>query len=458
MYPTIYHGLRLFWPGGLEVRRNLRELERTQWLAHDELGAWQFARIKELIGYAYEQVPYYRDLYRRLDVHPEDIRTFQDFQSLPFLTKEDVRSHLEAMISPVLRSGALTDHTGGSTGKPLRFVVDRSFHRWDAALEFRGRGWYGAREGDKIALIWGAQRDMHMWSQRARLKAKIVRERYLNAFSMTESKMRAFAEMLVRWQPDVLRAYGSALSLFARFLEQEGIGRIQPRIIELTAEKVTGPERRFLEEVFQCPVADWYSSREMGTIAFQCPQGGRHVCETRYLELIADGNVQGPGQMGEVVITSLHQFTMPFIRYKLEDIAVYDSNPCACGRGLPVLREVVGRTNDYLVTVDGQFVHPEYFADVLMLRPEIARYQIHQPDEEHITVRLACKEGVDQAWLEGVRQELQVFLGGRTQILLETVDELPLTPAGKHRFIISQIKSPFAELACQMKEIDDLGK
>jgi len=425
----------------------LQELERTQWLAPDELRTWQFTRIRELIRYAYDHVPYYRDLYRSLDIHPEDIRTFQDFQALPFVTKEDVNSHLDRMISPQLRKGALTDYTGGSTGKPLRFVVDRSFHRWDAALELRGRGWYGAREGDKVALVWGAQRDMHEWGWRARLKAKIVRERYLNAFSMTESKMKAFAEMLIRWQPAMFRAYGSALCLFAEYVRDRGIDGIRPRFTELTAEKVTGPQRQLLEEVFHCSVATWYSSREMGTIAFQCPPGGRHVCETRYLELVADGKVVEPGQMGEVVITSLHQFTMPFIRYKLADIAVYEPNPCSCGRGLPILGEVLGRTNDFLVTADGQFIHPEYFAYTFRARAEVARYQVYQPDQEHLTVRLVCRDEVDQAWLQEVRQELLGQLGNRMQLTLETVDDIPLSPAGKHRFIVSEITAPFADEA-----------
>jgi phenylacetate-CoA ligase len=447
MYASLYHAGRLLWPGGLDVRRKLQELERTQWFSPDELQAWQFARIQNLIRYAYDQVPYYRDLYRQLDIHPEDVRTWQDFQALPFVTKTDVNNHLEAMVSPQLRRGALPRSTSGSTGEPTRFFVDRSYHRWDAALEFRGRGWYGAREGDKIALVWGALRDMHISNWRDRLKAKIVRERYLNAYGMTEEKMKAFAEMLVRWQPTMFRAYASALSLFAGFVKQQGIGGIRPKFIELTAEVVTGPQRELLEEVFQCPVVDWYSTLEMGTIALQCPHGGRHVCETRYLELVADGKVQEPGQMGEVVITSLHQFTMPFIRYKLNDIAVYQPSPCACGRGLPVLREVMGRTNDYLVTVDGKFVYPEFFASALERRPEIVRFQVHQLDQQHLTVKLVCKEDVDQVWLDGVRRDLQARLGSRMHILLETVDEIPLTSAGKHRFVISEISPPFVQQA-----------
>lgn len=442
MYASVYSALKLLWPGGLDVRRKLRELERTQWLPREQLEAWQLVRIQKLVQHAYEHVPYYHDWYRRLGIRPQDIKTLKDFQSLPFLTREDVVNHLDSLICPELRSGAQDRHTGGSTGQPMRFVIDQLFRRWDLALEFRGRGWYGAREGDKVALVWGVESDLHVRNWRARLKARILREQYLNAFCMTEANMKAFADMLVQWQPTILRAYAMALSLFAQFLKERGIEGIRPRFIELTSEKVTDRQRRLLEEVFQCKVADWYSSRELGTIAFQCPEGGRHVCETRFLEVVADGRVVEPGQLGEVVITSLHQYTMPFIRYKIGDLAVYEPGTCPCGRGLPVLRQVVGRTNDFVVTADGRFVESGYFDAVLETKSEIARYQVHQLDKQHLQVRLVCKREVDQDWLEDVRSELQAHLGADMHISLQVVDNIPLTSAGKHRCVTSAIELP----------------
>jgi phenylacetate-CoA ligase len=443
MYANLYHAGRLLWPGGLKVRRLLRELERTQWFSPDELRAWQFARIQNLIRYAYDEVPYYRDRYRRLDIHPDDIRTWQDFQALPILTKEKATSNLDALVSSEMRGKIQPNETGGSTGRPFRFFVDESYHRWDAALELRGRGWYSAREGDKIALVWGAQRDMHMWDWRARLKAKIVRERYLNAYSMTESKIKAYAEMLVRWQPAMFRAYPTPLVLLAQYLKEKRITGIRPKFIETTAEKVTGPQRQVLEEFFQCPVADWYSARELGTIAFQCPNGGIHVAETRYLEIVSDDQVIEPGELGEVLVTSLNQFAMPFIRYRIDDLAIYEPSPCSCGRGLPVLRKIVGRRNDMIFTSDGLFVEEGYFALLFHNRPEIVRYQVYQPDRKRLEVRFVCKEKVDAPWCENVLDELQEHFGPNMSISLQIVDEIKLTRAGKHRYVISDVKSDF---------------
>jgi len=443
VYPKVYRTLRRFFPGGPETRRHLRELERTQWLARYELEREQLARLKALVAYAYEQVPYYRELYRRNGVRPEAIRSFRDFQQVPFLTKEEVNNNLNSLISPEFSDRVKPDSTGGSTGQPMRFFIDKSFHWWDAALEFRGRRWYGVSEGDKIAWVWGAARDMHIWSRKARLKAKIQQNRYLNAFDITDEKMKAFAEMLVRWRPEMFRAYASALSLFARYLKEHGITGIRPKLIETTAEKVTDPQRELLEEVFGCKVADWYTARELGTIGFQCPQGGMHVCETRYLEVIANGKPAAPGELGEVVVTSLHQYAMPVIRYKIGDMAIYDPKPCPCGRGLPVLREVVGRIQDFLVTADGHFVHGGYFPHTFREWPEIKEYQVYQPNKASLEVRIVCGKRVDSVWLERLRAEVQNRFGPGTRIVISIVDNIPLTKAGKHRFIISDVKPDF---------------
>jgi phenylacetate-CoA ligase len=123
MYSTIYRTMRPFWPGGLEMRRHLQELEQTQWFSREELEAWQLARIQRLVKHACENVPYYRDLYKRLDIHLSDIKSLKDFRALPFLTREDVNNHLDRLVSPDLRNKALPDSTGGSTGQPMHFLL-----------------------------------------------------------------------------------------------------------------------------------------------------------------------------------------------------------------------------------------------------------------------------------------------------------------------------------------------
>ncbi len=235
MYSTLYRLFRWLWPPERAMRRYLRELEQTQWLSREDLEAWQLQRLIALVAHAYENVPYYRHRYQALDIHPQDIKTLQDFQVLPFLTKEEVNQHREELVAANFQGKLRPNQTGGSTGLPMRFFHEDSFWHWNVVL-WRARNWYGIQSGDKMAWIWGAKADMPAWTWQNRLKAAVMRQRYLNAFSMTEAKMRDFAEMLVGWQPKIIRVYPSTLEIFARYLKENDITGIRPRLIEATAE------------------------------------------------------------------------------------------------------------------------------------------------------------------------------------------------------------------------------
>lgn len=175
MYSQIYQAMRLVWPGGLETRRHLHDLKRTQWLSRSELEALQLRRIQQLVRDAYENVPFYRERYQREGIHPENIKSLEDFQILPFLTGEEVSNHLDRLVSTGFRGKLHPSESGGSTGRSIQFFVGDSFWWWNVALELRRRGWYGVQEGDKVAWFWGAARDMPGWSATERMKAHIMR-------------------------------------------------------------------------------------------------------------------------------------------------------------------------------------------------------------------------------------------------------------------------------------------
>ncbi len=440
IYPYLYSAMRLLSPGGLSRRGNLGELERTQWLSGPELEKVRFERIRKVVRYAFENVPYYHERYKREGIHPEDIKTYSDFEALPFLTKEDVGNHLNDLVSREFRGRLYLSQTGGSTGKATRFFTENQSSNWGGTILVRGRGWYGVPEGAKMAWVWGAMRDIEdgRWAQR--LKARTKRHRYLNAFSMTKESMEDFAVMLTRWKPDMIRAYPSALQIFASFVREEGTHGISPKFVETTAEKLTASQRTLFEDVFHCPVADCYSSRELYEMAYQCPQGGQHVCETVYLEIVADGRVVPVGRPGEVVATSLTKFGMPFIRYRIEDMAAYDPRSCPCGRGLPVLRDIAGRSSSFIAIPDGRLIDGGFFELLLSGKPEVRQFQVHQKDALHIDVNLVCNDHISSGWLNVVERELRERVGEDVAINIRIVERITLSPAGKHHYIISDLQ------------------
>ena len=442
----MYSGLLYFMKkylqrGHKEYRRSLRELKQTEWISREKLEAMQLQKIQRLVKYAFENVPFYRERYQREGLHPQDIKSFKDFQALPFLTRDDVNNNLKLLVSRVYQGDTYEDMTGGSTGTPMHFIMDKRALWESSAVETRCRGWYGIIPGDKMAWVWGNPKDFPSWRWRSRLGARIRRRRYLNSRTMDELKMQDFAEMLLRWQPAMFRAYPSALYLFASYLKEQNVLNIRPKLIEVGAEKTTLQQRQLFEEVFQAPVADAYGAWESGSIAYQCPEGSLHIIENRYVELVSGDQVVPPGQMGDVVITPLNQYAMPFIRYKNNDIGILESASCACGRNMPVLREVVGRDCDLLVNPDGKVVHWSSIKITVEKIPGIYRYQVYQPDKQHIEVRLLCKQLPDAAKLEAhISNELQPCFGDKMLISVKLVNHIEFTKAGKHRYIISEVK------------------
>jgi phenylacetate-CoA ligase len=440
MYPAIYKTLRGFTSNGRAVQRLLEEMQKSQWLSREELDSIRFGRLQNLVRHAYENIPYYRETYQKHDIHPQDIKSWKDFQSLPMLTKEEVVNNKEKMVWPEMRGKLGVVHTGGSTGMPLHCYVDQSYWQWMQAFEWLGRGWYDVKEGEKIAWIWGAERDMDDRSWKSRIK----RNRFLDATYLNPSRMRAFAELLIRWKPAMFLGFPSAVALFAQFLSDNHIKGIRPKLIETTSEKLSRSQRKLLEDVFQCKVADAYGSREIGSITFECEAGNQHVMEGCHLELIDDGRPVPAGEMGEVVLTSLHQYGMPLIRYRIMDMGIYQPHACSCGRGLPSLREVVGRTSAFIVTADGQYTDAVFFEELFQEKPEIARYQIYQPDLEHLEVRLVVRGNAESAWQQKLLENIRVPFGPNMKISLRILDEIPLTTDGKLVTVVSDVLPPIS--------------
>lgn len=440
MYSSLYQFIIKNLYPGKTVRQNLQEMEHTEWLSRSEIEDIQFKKTKKILNYAYDNIPFYRKLYQREDIHPNDINNFKDFQALPFITRGDIKTHRKDFIPTGYKGRVFEGRTSGSTDSPMEFVMDWP-SVWSAfAFNARSRGWYGVQPGDKRAFVTALQAEYNHWPLKERLVSKVKRYRYLNVVTMTEPKMQKFAEMLLKWQPAMIRAYPSSLAVFAHYLKDHGITGIRPKLVEVTAEKATPAQRALFEEVFEAKVADHYASLEIYSYAYQCPDGGLHVNEERHLELVKDNKPVDPGQMGEVVVTALDQFAMPFIRYKNGDIAISGSNGCPCGRGIPILNEVVGRNFDLLVNPEGKVVHWSGFLVIMLQSKEVRQFQVYQPDRNNLEVRLVCKDNIDKSHQGNIRNRIQSLFGPSMNISIRLQDKIEMTESGKRRTIISKVK------------------
>ena len=444
----------LFWmvAGGSFGRAYLghrKELARRETLSRDAMLDLQWRALRRLLEHAYEHVPFYRKRFDDAGLHPDRIRTPEEFRSVPRLTREDLHENREELVATNFdRTRLQRNQTGGSTGNPVAFYDYEANKALQKAVTARSRSWAGFEEGQKIAIVWGAARDLPAWGRLERLKIhRILNQRWLNSYHLTPETMAEFAEQMIRWQPRYILGYATGLYVFARFLREQKLERIRPVAVETSAEKLWNHQRELIEDVFRCKVFDAYGARDVSNIAFECEEhSGLHVLDDNvYLEVLANGKPVRPGETGEVIVTKLTNFAMPLIRYRNGDLATVSEQVCPCGRPFPLLSEVVGRSNDVIATPSGELVHAAYFSRVLYDVEGIRQFQVRQPALDRVEIALRSDRVLAEDTLDGLRATIARQLGPEVEVTVRCVDAIEPTPTGKHRYVISDFGRQLVE-------------
>jgi phenylacetate-CoA ligase len=424
--------------------RYLKQLEASQYWSTQTLLDQQWMLFKGVVAHAFETCPYYRQKFSLAGLHPDDLRSRDDVDLVPTITKEEIQEHLAGMVSSKYRiEGLIRDMTGGSTGSPMQFYYDKDRDDSRVAAMLRHNRWAGWDIGDRAAILWGAQRDTRMSGRlRDRIRTWIQERRLtLDASALNEVVMAEFARALISYQPSVLLAYANTLGLFARYVKAEGIVGIRPGGIICSAEVLTEENRRLIEEVFGCPVFNRYGSREFAMIASECEaHQGMHInAENLLVETISEG-CSCTGEDGELVITDLRNFAMPMIRYRIRDVGRIKQTSCSCPRGLPVMEVSGGRVTDFLRATNGNKVSGVVISTYVVTSiPGIRQIQFVQNEPGSVTVNLV--KGPE--WTAGALNELiartHTYLGNDMRVQLEFRDQIPLEKSGKYRFSISTL-------------------
>lgn len=388
------------------------------------------------------QLPRYRDLAERLG-KPLGGVTLADLPRLPFLTKEILRTD-----GPKLRlaeaEGVYENYSGGSTGIPIRFWQDERYRIDLSAATRRANRLAGMFPGARVAKLWGAPQDKRKIEGLAgRLRLWLLNQRYYDTFDMGPERMEAYHRDLESFQPDYIQAYASSALLLARFLKSRGLRPTYPRkAIVSSAEKLTAAMRAEIEEVFPVRVFDRYGSREVSAIAAECAEHqGLHIQMASYIVETVDPATLTPvtGRPGEIVITVLNNYAMPFLRYRIGDMGTLDKSSCVCGRPTYRLREVLGRTSDNFLMADGRIVHGEYFTHIFYGREGIEQFQFVQHTPDEYTLQIVPTAHYRQAVADQVESEVREMIGPGARLRFEIREEIPKTASGKYRFTVSHV-------------------
>ncbi len=445
----------------------LREFEGTQYLPPAELRELQLRRLKLLLEHAFAQCPFYRRQFAAAGVNPRDVRSLDDLQSLPVLEKRHIQEHRDEMVAADWpRGDLLRNQTGGSTGTPISFFVSRQRFCSRAAATWRHNRWAGYDIGDRSAAIWGAAQDIPqttLLKQQVR-NVLIDRQMVLDTGHLTESTIQVFHAALKRFRPKTIIAYANSVALMARYLKSRRLPAYQPYSIIATSEVLEPSSRALIEEVFGCRVFNRYGCREVSVVASECSQhNGLHVmAEGLYLETVRGEGAADPGtrkiqpghpgtagQMGAVLVTDLLNLAMPLIRYKIGDMATFETAPCACGRGLPRLARLEGRVTDFLVGSDGRLVSGVFLATYLVAaRPSLGQVQLWQDSAGQVLHKICTTDGMplSSVDLQFLERETKRYLGPDTKVEHEFVAELRPEPSGKFLFCRSSAACDFVDL------------
>lgn len=432
------------WEGVVRRRptvRLQRYLEQTQWRSLDELEAIQIGSLRRLLRHAYEHIPFWR---ARLDEHglrPEGVKGLDDLRRLPILDRATARANTETRESKVLPLVAIRKRTSGSSGEPLVFGYDLGSEHWRQATKLRGYTWAGYRIGARSIHYWGMLPYPTKFKQaKSKLSRTLKQENYIDCMSRGDADLERVANEIERYRPEVMIAYSQAAADLARHVNRRG-RRLPPVSVICAAERVMPSDRAAMVQAFGERIFESYGSREVMLMAHECEaHDGMHVSmENLIVEIIVrDSGVERPakeGETGEVVVTDLHNYAMPFIRYASGDLATARGRAaCSCGRNLVRIGPIEGRVTEKLTSANGQPVSGLLVeVATAAIGDTLQAYQIVQRKDRSVTIRLEGNPGPEVG--DRVRSMISPYLG-ELPIDIEHVDRIALDHSGKRRIIV----------------------
>jgi phenylacetate-CoA ligase len=422
-----------------------RALEQSQWWMPEQLERHRLMRLREFLSHVGVAVPYYEELFRKSGFEPAGVRSLRDLEALPFLTKAVIRAESGALKSREAQ-GLARCNTGGSSGEPLVFYLGRDRISHDVAAKWRATRWWGVDIGDREIVIWGSPIELGAQDWVRSIRDRFFRTNLIPAFEMSVSKLDGFVEEIRNRRPAMLFGYPSALARIAEHARthEKRMDDLGVRVAFVTSERLYPEQREQIAHVFGCPVANGYGGRDAGFIAHECPAGGMHIsAEDIIVEIVdARGKTLPAGAAGEIVVTHMATESFPFIRYRTGDVGVLDDRVCECGRGLPLIKDIQGRTTDFVVASDGSVMHGLALIYVVRDVPGISRFKIVQERLDHTRVLLVTDATFDPSDTERIERGIAQRLGAEVQVEIELVDDIPAEKSGKYRYVVSKVASP----------------
>jgi phenylacetate-CoA ligase len=438
----------------LSILDQKSEFDRHSYLSLTELETYQLSRFKQTLSHAYEKIPYYRKLFDAHHVHPSQIAGLADSTAIPFLTKDTLSrsfGELTALDAANYRPQRL--HTSGTTGAKVSFLVDRSSNVLEFVHYWRFWGWHGYRLGNRFAEL-SAESFLPIEENTFNyfLFNPLLNRVLINSLLLSRANLGTYLDLFKNSKPLFLKGLPSNLYVLALLCREIGNHGIRFRAIFSQGENLFPHQRELIEDVFASPLYDSYGHLERTAAISQCPFGSYHVhADYGLVQFVepADFPVLAvplePGQsVAEIVGSSLHNLSMPLIRYRTGDLVILDSRQkrCACGRTFPLVHSIIGRDTDIVITPDKRAVTALYTA--LNRMPNLACGQIVQESIDTLVVKVVPKDKGLGDTSEAIIKVLHSFTGPAMRVLVRfcEAEELYASQGKKFKAIVSTLAKP----------------
>jgi len=415
-----------------------KKLKKSQEWDQKKLEEFQYNLLSNLLNHSYNNVPYYKKLFDELNLKTSDIKSIKDLQKLPFLTREIVikkQGELKAKNYPKKKFELKT--TGGTTGEPLSFYIEKG--EWLAnhlaySRIFMERAGYNRR--NKAISILGMKKESKYHP--------IFRTLELSSFYITV-KPDEYIEKIRRFKPKYIISYPSAITFLSKYITENNIDKIKNlKGIFCHGEPLYSWEIEYIKNAFECRVFDIYGHGEKSVIAATCEKSNNYHVFTEYciVELIDNKgkNISKEGEIGELVVTGLHSHIFPFIRYKTGDLGIYSKDKCKCGREYPIIKSIIGRINEYLVTKNGKLIHlnkiNQFIAENSM---HIKKWQLIQEKEGQLFLSIITDDNFSKEYLEKIKDNFDKIYTKDFDLKIKNVNTIIQTGSCKYHFLIQKL-------------------
>jgi phenylacetate-CoA ligase len=409
------------------INKKLVFLNKSQFFSKKQIEDYQNMRLRHLIKHAYTQVPYYRKLFDSLNLKPESIKTKKDLDKIPFLTKSIINLNKEEFRAKNYLNSSYAKFTSGSTGEPTKFYQTKEDFSWIWAAHFRAWGWAGYTPGKKYIKI-SINDDRHLFKKK--LQDMLFRSKYILIEKLQSEDIKKYVDAIIKYKPTTIYGYSSSLNIISDYMSENNIFHKVKSIIT-TGDNLLPNFRKTIEKQFLCDVFDEYGCGGEGLpIAQQCCEGTYHMNDELMISEVINN---------ELYITSLNNYAMPLIRYKIGDFVTINPD-CKCGRHLSSLKSIDGRSHDIVRTKKGVRLVVHFFTVLFEYLEGINKFKVIQNDITGIKIQMVVDNKYSKKETEDkIIYAIQNAAGKNFDIRFEYLDEIPLEKTGKQKLIASKL-------------------